>query len=154
MGTDFGRAATRHLPSRVTIPDNFAVLIEIRDLSKDNNGVFRNTKRGLYLGILLHEMLHAYFAIFLCQCTQKCKASFTSAKGSSGHGQLWLEASLALEEATLPLLGMSLDIGREAGAMSEFGPEFAKVAPTASTFRPPPMGMAQFARETTTEDWN
>jgi hypothetical protein len=131
MGFSLGRCATRYLNSRALIPVNFAASIEIIDFSQYEEVNLRNTKRDFYLGVLLHEMLHAYIAIYLCTCNEGCNALYGAAMGRSGHGDLWIDAAFAIEQATGPLLGMRLDLGREGGLKSEYGPDYRRTAPPA-----------------------
>jgi hypothetical protein len=74
-------------------------------------------------------MLHAYFGIFLCDCSAECHVSFSSAIGTSGHGSMWHDAALAIEQATFPLLGVGLNLMLNSGMMREYGQDYPRTAP-------------------------
>jgi hypothetical protein len=68
-----------------------------------------------YLEALLHEMLHAIFFIYSCQCEHGCRQREEYEAGSSHHME-WQAAAFAIEEADgflRCLLGLSNDMGRE-----------------------------------------
>jgi len=123
---DFGICAHQHhdLASRQTIPDNFAASISIRNLSRDPNYSPQRTRLEKYLGTLLHEMLHAYLGIYMCDCCPRCHQLSDRIMGTSGHGPTWHEAAFALEQATHPLIGRKLELGRRNGMISEYGPDY------------------------------
>jgi hypothetical protein len=66
-----------------------------------------------YLEVLLHEMLHVFFGFYECLCSDGCKTRHLECLGVSGHSKAWQLAAMALEEATLPLLGEGLDLSRK-----------------------------------------
>jgi hypothetical protein len=112
------------------IPDNFAALIVLKDYSGDGHYRNRNSRMEFYLGTLLHEMLHAYFGIYLCQCSTSCRNSATmTTMGNSGHCTLWLKSAYAIEQATVSLLGEGLDLGLEGSVIDEYGNGYRDTAP-------------------------
>jgi hypothetical protein len=133
MGFDcFGQCGSRWDPlnERRSIPDNFAALIWVRDLSEEAEFCSRNTRLAHYLGILLHEMLHAHYSIYIYPCSRECrKSGKLTVDGRIGHAQLWLEAAIAIERATIPLLRMSLDLGLHNAIWDEYGDNCKTSAP-------------------------
>ncbi|KAL2063308.1 hypothetical protein VTL71DRAFT_5113 [Oculimacula yallundae] len=109
------------LQERIHIPDNFACLIRIRPMISE----FPNRESRLkeYMETLLHEMLHAWFSLFTCRC-ETCNEATDNILGPSGHADGWQLASLAIQEASWPLLGTALDLGRVNGMISEYGSHY------------------------------
>jgi len=72
----------------------------------------RTTLASARLGILLHEMLHAF--IYRCACTECC-TSPANVDGSDrhSHGRAWHRLATALEQYAPELLGTAeIDLGR------------------------------------------
>ncbi|KAH8801055.1 hypothetical protein F5882DRAFT_435426 [Hyaloscypha sp. PMI_1271] len=97
---------------RKEIPDGYAALIKIKDQANNSPLLSEEARLQCYLSTLLHEMLHVYFGVYECLCGEKCRERHADEIGINGHGKSWQFAALALEEATLPLLGESLDLSR------------------------------------------
>ncbi|KAG9237318.1 hypothetical protein BJ875DRAFT_438575 [Amylocarpus encephaloides] len=54
-----------------------------------------------YIGVLLHEMTHAFLVMYSCECG-RCKVEQTHERGGSGvdgHGPLWAEVMINIQEA-------------------------------------------------------
>lgn len=98
---------------REEIPDGYAALIKIKDRANNSPLLSEEARLQCYLSTLLHEMLHVYFGVYECLCGEECRRSHADEIGMHGHGKSWQFAALALEEATLPLLGESLDLSRK-----------------------------------------
>jgi hypothetical protein len=107
------------LLGRQRIPENFASLINLK--SRVTDARFQNmnpAKRPRkYLGTLLHEMLHAFLGIYICdgkRCSSRveCRNRYLTAIGRKGHKEEWQWAALEFEKAALALLGEELDIHR------------------------------------------
>ena len=98
------------LSYRKYIPDNYAALIRLTILAPRRNLDYNayEVRHKAYLETLLHEMTHAYFGIYVCMCNNSCQGLYEELIGEWGHRKCWQEAALALEKATLPLLGMAL----------------------------------------------
>jgi hypothetical protein len=97
---------------RKEIPDGYAALIKIKDQANNSPLLSEEARLQCYLSTLLHEMLHVYFGVYECLCGEECRRRHADEIGMNGHGKSWQFAALALEEATLPLLGESLDLSR------------------------------------------
>jgi hypothetical protein len=128
----FGHCTSRWSPlnERRNIPDNFAALILFQNLSTELDFCFRSARLSHYLGTLLYEMLHAYYGIYMCRCNRECrKSGKLTVDGRTGHAQLWLEAAIAIERATIPLLGVRLDLGLHGTMCDEYGHNCKMTAP-------------------------
>jgi hypothetical protein len=99
--------------NRMQIPDRYAALINMRDRSGDSPLLDDEGRLTGYLEVLLHEMLHVFFGFYECLCSDGCKTRHLECLGASGHSKAWQLAAMALEEATLPLLGEGLDLSRK-----------------------------------------
>ncbi|APA09387.1 hypothetical protein sscle_05g041570 [Sclerotinia sclerotiorum 1980 UF-70] len=68
-----------------------------------------------YLGTLLHEMVHAFFSIYVCKCNAFCrgKALDLEESGVTGHGTPWLRAARSIEGFVRQRLRMDIRLGRE-----------------------------------------
>ncbi|CAD6442256.1 1ecf7537-e412-45ee-ba16-503bac678daa [Sclerotinia trifoliorum] len=68
-----------------------------------------------YLGTLLHEMIHAFFSIYVCKCNAACrrKALDLEESGVTGHGTPWLRAARSIERFVRQGLRMDIRLGRE-----------------------------------------
>lgn len=92
-------------PGSDNIPENYAGLIEIED-SKIRRANWSQERRVHdYIETLMHEMLHAYFDIYVCVCDETCRSEKTRALGEEGHGVCWQWAALAMERRSEILLG-------------------------------------------------
>jgi len=102
------------------IPDDFACLIEIKDLSKQADPLSPRLRFKEYIDTLLHEMLHAYFAIYTCATSPACKESCDTLLHRHGHGNAWQDAALVIENATEVKFEERIDMGREIGLVSDW----------------------------------
>jgi hypothetical protein len=68
---------------------------------------------GYYLCVLLHEMLHAFFYIYSCKCTncRSQKPALHGGVGASGHGPAWVDAAYALQMAFQELVSWEVFLG-------------------------------------------
>lgn len=115
MGPDDLGAAitpTTGLTHRAQIPDGYAALIKIKDRSGESPHVDEETRRTSYLSTLLHEMLHVFFGVYVCLCSNACRRRHADEIGRDGHRRSWQLAALAVEEASVPLLGEAVDLSR------------------------------------------
>ncbi|KAF4636186.1 hypothetical protein G7Y89_g1904 [Cudoniella acicularis] len=64
---------------RKKIPDDFAAVIVLRNLTESplGNSLAWSRRKMLkqYLMELLHEMFHCFFGIYLCQCNDECRGN-------------------------------------------------------------------------------
>jgi hypothetical protein len=67
-----------------------------------------NGRARARLGTLLHELVHAYFAMYVCMC----EAYKKDVHDAGIHGVAWHHVAAVVERATLPVLGVPLDLGR------------------------------------------
>lgn len=59
----------------------------------------KKNSEGLVLGTLLHEMVHAVFSVFGCQCAHcNCELNVPFADGLSGQGPSFMELARAVEK--------------------------------------------------------
>jgi hypothetical protein len=115
MGTDdLGAAITPVTGSvhRVQIPDGYAALIKIKDRSEESPRMDEETRLLSYLSTLLHEMLHVFFGVYVCLCSNACRKRHADEIGRNGHRKSWQLPALAVEEASLALLGEVVDLSR------------------------------------------
>jgi hypothetical protein len=65
-----------------------------------------------YLGTLLHEMVHAALALYVCMCDKKCQQDATNSDGWTGHGHMWMRTASTIQVACDDILGelLNLDI--------------------------------------------
>ena len=74
--------------------------IRIADLStfkaKTTGPEARLRRKHFFLGVLVHEMLHALFNLYACGC-QRCSHGY----GPSGHGTAWLRVATVLNKKLL-----------------------------------------------------
>ncbi|XMA18397.1 hypothetical protein WAI453_011188 [Rhynchosporium graminicola] len=101
------------------IPYNFACLIRIRPRTGEIPD--RELLLKAYIEVLLHEMLHAWFSLYACKCYLCIDQSRAYIGRTSSHGEGWQLAALAIEQATEPLLGIRLKIGRGESMVAEHG---------------------------------
>lgn len=68
-----------------------------------------------YLGTMLHEMIHAFFSIYVCKCNEKCRHKVLEFEqsGVTGHGLHWQNAARCIERFVRYGLRMDLRLGRE-----------------------------------------
>jgi hypothetical protein len=111
---DLGAAITPMTGSihRAQIPDGYAALIKIKDRRGESPLMDEEARRNSYLSTLLHEMLHVFFGVYVCLCSNACRKRHADEIGRNGHRKSWQLAALAVEEACLPLLGEALDLSR------------------------------------------
>ena len=64
-----------------------------------------------YVQNLLHEMLHAFFNIYVRHCPD-CNNEALALGGTTGHGLPWLRVALQLERFCKQELDLSVDLGR------------------------------------------
>ncbi|KUJ08848.1 uncharacterized protein LY89DRAFT_676741 [Mollisia scopiformis] len=95
---------------RTEVPPTHACLITISDLTTTKPPLPYQKRMKKYLGTLLHEMLHAYFEVYGCMCTEVCTWRYNTLVGI--HGSSWQDAALAIENATCRLVGERIDLGR------------------------------------------
>jgi hypothetical protein len=98
---------------RQQIPDGYEALIKIKDQSNESPLLDEETRWQNHLSTLLHEMLHVFFGVYGCLCFAACRKVHADEIGRCGHRKSWQLAALAVEEATLPLLGELLDLSRK-----------------------------------------
>ena len=118
---------------RVQIPDGYAALIKIGDRSCDSPLLDEEKRLKGYLEALVHEMLHVFFGVYECLCSHACRCRHMKNLGSGGHGESWQLAALAVEQATLPLLGERLDLSRKISF--EHDPSYVVDANTYARFK-------------------
>ena len=115
MGADdLGAAITPVTGSihRARIPDGYAALIKIKDRSGESPPMDEETRLMSYLSTLLHEMLHVFFGVYVCLCSNACRKRHADEIGRNGHRRSWQLAALVVEEASLLLLGEAVDLSR------------------------------------------
>lgn len=68
-----------------------------------------------YLGTMLHEMVHAFFSIYVCKCNTVCrrKALEFEESGATGHGIHWQSAARSIERFVRYGLRLDIRLGRE-----------------------------------------
>ena len=83
-------------------------------------GSFQQRMRG-YLAILVHEQLHAFIGIYSCHCVGAChnRAQDPTVCGKSGHGALWCDAMIAIQDRLTTDLGWDLDCAITGGVKEE-----------------------------------
>ncbi|KAH8679798.1 hypothetical protein BGZ60DRAFT_428098 [Tricladium varicosporioides] len=103
------------------IPPNSASMIRLYNRSQKPGYEDQEYRLKCYLGTLLHEMLHAFLAIFSCRCTTfDCKSLFSDHVGCYGHLTAWQDAAHAIENATEVLLGERLCLSRMPSLASDW----------------------------------
>lgn len=77
-----------------------------------------------YLGTLVHEMVHAVFALYSCYDCSPCVTRFTDEVGTSGHGMLWQKLAMSIEHALNHhpdlMNGWTYDLGRSRSFVLEY----------------------------------
>jgi hypothetical protein len=68
-----------------------------------------------YLGTMLHEMVHAFFSIYVCKCDDRCVKYYHeySESGVTGHGEPFLKASRSIERLVRYGLRLDIRLGRQ-----------------------------------------
>ncbi|TEY47579.1 hypothetical protein BOTCAL_0304g00140 [Botryotinia calthae] len=68
-----------------------------------------------YLGTMLHEMVHAFFSIYVCKCNFRCKGKVLEFEesGMTGHGMQWQRAAMSIERFVRQGLKLDVRLGRE-----------------------------------------
>lgn len=99
-----------HRAGSGNVPPNAACLIRIYR----QTAWFPNNDARLegYLGTLCHEMLHAMYALYCCDCSEPCRGNFKTLVGDGGHQPAWQTAALAIENATTLLLNETITLNR------------------------------------------
>ena len=84
-----------------------------------------------YVGRMAHEMLHAFFVMYACNCPRFCRAVNASQTqiGVLGHGECWCDAMVAIQGALRRDLGA---LWEETGPRK---PRFSELSPTGRTVR-------------------
>lgn len=72
-----------------------------------------------YLAVLLHEMIHAMFNLYVCFSCDECVKETWALEGMTGHGEAWQEVALLIEERCEELLDEDLDLRRCSSAEVE-----------------------------------
>ena len=69
----------------------------------------------LYLGSILHEMVHSFFNIYVCKCEVRCARKSTEMEedGCTGHGLPFLRVARGIEKFIKGNLGMDITLGVE-----------------------------------------
>jgi len=76
-----------------------------------------NEERVLkHMATLLHGIIHAFLDVYMLRRENKSRFDLN---GYTGHGQFWQGIAYAMETAVSPLLGVSLDLGRESALWQE-----------------------------------
>jgi hypothetical protein len=104
MGADdLGAAITPVTGSvhRVQIPDGYAALIKIKDRSGESPRMDEETR-----------LLSVFFGVYVCLCSNACRKRHADEIGRNGHRKSWQLPALAVEEASLALLGEVVDLSR------------------------------------------
>jgi hypothetical protein len=102
------------------IPDGYACVIRIAKPHETRVPVVGDPHMIHYAETLLHEMLHAYFDIYVCRHNKACDQESDSMVGRGGHQKSWQEAALIIERSTTRLLGYRFDMDRHNGLMSDW----------------------------------
>ncbi|KAF7943699.1 uncharacterized protein EAE97_005769 [Botrytis byssoidea] len=68
-----------------------------------------------YLGTMLHEMVHAFFSIYVCKCNTSCRRKVLEFEesGMTGHGMQWQRAARSVESFARQGLRLDVRLGRE-----------------------------------------
>ncbi|KAF5871907.1 uncharacterized protein Bfra_008933 [Botrytis fragariae] len=68
-----------------------------------------------YLGTMLHEMVHAFFSIYVCKCNTSCRRKVLEFEesGMTGHGMQWQRAARSIESFVRQGLRLDVRLGRE-----------------------------------------
>ncbi|ESZ97299.1 hypothetical protein SBOR_2327 [Sclerotinia borealis F-4128] len=68
-----------------------------------------------YLGTMLHEMVHAFFSIYVCKCNTVCRDKVLEFEqsGHTGHGMNWQNAARSIERFVRHGLRLDIRLGRE-----------------------------------------
>ncbi|KAF7960701.1 hypothetical protein EAE96_000375 [Botrytis aclada] len=77
---------------------------------KDSKKLLEN-----YLGTMLHEMVHAFFSIYVCKCNTSCRRKVLEFEqsGMTGHGMQWQRAARSIESFVRQGLRLDVRLGRE-----------------------------------------
>ena len=65
-----------------------------------------------YLGVLVHEMLHAVLCLYCCRCDNCNPEQSLDGDGETGHGLLWLKAAKNIEFFLDSTLYLELSLSR------------------------------------------
>lgn len=122
-----GHGGGLHLVSEAEQPRNEDVTIRNvggwynHDEYKINVVIRGRTTRG-YIGVLLHEMVHAFLHIFHCQASAQCQYIVnhrTQGVGVTRHGGAWVECMRCIQDAINLVLSMSVDCDIEESIVVE-----------------------------------
>lgn len=69
--------------------------------------------------MLLHEMLHAFFAMYCCRCSEQCLERYHQEVGN-GHGRAWQNCAFAIEKASERIFPQMLELGRTQGLVGDW----------------------------------
>jgi hypothetical protein len=88
--------------------------------SKAKKGSFKQRMRG-YLAVLVHEQLHAFIGLYSCHCVAGCRkrGQDPTVCGITGHGALWCNAMIAIQERLSADLGWKVDCAVLSGMSGE-----------------------------------
>lgn len=92
-------------------PNDIEVIITMWEQPLLSNPVERMTA---YAGTLMHEMVHAYMALYCCMCT-KCTSLYEGVDdmGATGHGVVFQRILFEMEKFCRDVLHFPLKLGRE-----------------------------------------
>lgn len=105
------------------IPQGYAATIKIKARYPEAPGFVNEEIMSHYLETLLHEMLHAFFGIYSCQCSEACKNHFEDIVGQWGHHKAWQYAATVIEYAVFDLLKIEVTMDREIGLVDDWKEE-------------------------------
>lgn len=93
-----------------TSPSNVQSPIYILEMEHTNP----NVRLRMYIGTLLHEMVHAFFHLFACgcpRCVNPSQAPLLFTEGNLGHGLPFMKLALTFEKFAVDKLGLRIDLG-------------------------------------------
>jgi hypothetical protein len=99
------------------LPDDLWIRIDI--VQRPN--VKNNDERMLgYIGTLVHELVHAYFRFYCCEC-EACMPRVRSIDeyGIVGHGTVWQRVAYAVEKFCVKTLKIDIDLHRSNAYVAE-----------------------------------
>lgn len=100
-----GNCSTRGMQARIRL--NPTLNFKLRKPSPDE-GVL-NATASARIGVLLHEVCHAYAEIYICR---KCPAFEVNVRNFNGHGSAWQRIAFEVEKSACLELGLHLNLGR------------------------------------------
>lgn len=102
------------------IPDGYACVIRIAMPHETRVPLTGDPPMIHYAETLLHEMLHAYFDVYVCRQHGACNEDYLEMIDRHGHQKSWQEAALIIERSTKRLLGYRFDMERHNGWMADW----------------------------------